>query len=279
VEEITGGKAYQFKGPILERLSSEQIHDSLLTLEKGNIDHIRNTSYNNQWNHYEEYLGKLLASSPKQIVEIDRVADQHEATLDELKKKSRALNVEKQQAEANGETEKVLKIKAAQKEIYKSLKLAQNNTTKDLNPEEQEISKMAQASVGNLRYKNQGKLRSAELPAPHKNGNLMHQFGSSDRHTPDAASTHASIPQALTLLNGKEINSVTDKKGPQSSLPGILRTAKTNAEKLEILFIAIYGSLPTEAERLKYTEYMETPKTTQVFAKAMLNSKRFLFVK
>jgi hypothetical protein len=100
-------------------------------------------------------------------------------------------------------------------------------------------------------------------------------FGASDRQTPNAAQTDASIPQTLTLLNGREVLSVTGRKG---TLPNLLMKASSPTEKLNILFITIYSRYPTDLELKKYQALMKNPKQTQVLAKAMLNSKRFLFL-
>ena len=142
-----------------------------------------------------------------------------------------------------------------------------------------EMSMMVKMANNTLRTKKKGLLRASEQSSPGKGGGLLHQFGASDRKTPDAASTFASIPQTLTLLNGKEVHIVTDKKGPAGSLPQLLLSAETDEEKLDSLFIAIYGSYPTEKERSKFLPYMQSTNQTKILAKAMLNSKRFLFLK
>ena len=126
-----------------------------------------------------------------------------------------------------------------------------------------------------LRVKSKGFYRASEMPAPARGGHFLNRFGASDRQTSSAAHTDASIPQTLTLLNGKEITAVTDKKG---TLPNLLMRASSASEKLDILFTSIYSRYPTASEKAKYKAYMNNPKQIQILAKAMLNSKRFLFL-
>ncbi len=85
-------------------------------------------------------------------------------------------------------------------------------------------------------------MRASEQSAPYKPGTFMRQFGSSDRMTPDANHTGASIPQALTLYNGREVAQLTDGKGV---LARALRAAKSPSERLEVLFLSVYGTMPT----------------------------------
>jgi len=280
--EIKGGKAYQFQGPILMRLSAEQIHDSLLTLENGNIDHQKNTQFRNKWNSYTNSINQLLTAPPEMIMKIDDLADKTEAMVEGLKKEARRLKTAVAGANADGDTAKAKELSDKLRQTYGKMKETQRKAKKaamsNSSPEMAQMAEMAQVMNKNLRVKIKGVTRASDRAAPAKDGNLLHQFGASDRQTPDAASTHASIPQALTLLNGREVGAVSDRRGAAGSLPALIKAARSDAERLDALFIAIYGCHPTDAERSKYTKHMENDKTMQVFAKAMLNSKRFLFV-
>ncbi|NNJ86442.1 MAG: DUF1553 domain-containing protein [Akkermansiaceae bacterium] len=140
------------------------------------------------------------------------------------------------------------------------------------NDEGQMMSMMMQR---NLRTRGNLIMRSSEQPAPFKPESFMRQFGSSDREITDASHTHASIPQALTLLNGREVTSMADGKG---LLARNLRAAKNPADRLDTLFLSIYSTLPTDDERQQYQAMMQSPTDIHILAKAMLNSKRFLFV-
>ena len=123
--------------------------------------------------------------------------------------------------------------------------------------------------------KNKKHMRASEQASPAKPGSFLRQFGSSDRMTPDASNTVASVPQALTLLNGKEISKLTDGKG---ELAGALRQAQSPTQRLDVLFLSIYGCLPTETERQQLEPLATDPKQLTTLARAMINSKRFLFV-
>ncbi len=276
--EVVQGSAYNFQGPILQRLSAEQVHDSLATLEKGNIDANYNFTLKHSWKAYQVSIKTLLTASPQTVIQLDKLADDTEKQLLSLKKETRRLKAERDKATGEGDPAKAAKIQAQMRALYAKLKGIQNKAKKkakdNANPAVAEMASMM--TMGKTRSRSKGIMRASEVPAPSKKGNLLQQFGASDRQIPDGSSTFASIPQTLTLLNGREVGSVTDKKG---LLPQLIAKAKTNEEKLDVLFLSIYSTYPTEREKSKYTAYMSDFKKTQILAKAMLNSKRFLFVR
>ena len=136
---------------------------------------------------------------------------------------------------------------------------------------------MAQMStMGNLQNtKNQGALRASELPSPRRGDAFLRMFGSSDRLTSNAGHTESSIPQTLTLLNGNQIQKLTNKQGVILKL---IKDAKTPRDKLNILFVGIYSRYPTSEEHSKFQSLVGNNKQIKILAKAMLNSKSFLFI-
>ena len=68
---------------------------------------------------------------------------------------------------------------------------------------------------------------------------------------------------------------MTDGKG---LLARNLRDARSSSEKLNTLFLSIYGTMPTAGERQRYGPMMNSTRDVQALSKAMINSKRFLFV-
>mgnify|MGYP000703380187 CR=1 FL=1 len=64
--EVAAGETYHFTGPLLRRMSAEQVWDSMVTLAHGNLDH--DTSEENERLH--QYLGGL-----KQLIDAVRQDD------------------------------------------------------------------------------------------------------------------------------------------------------------------------------------------------------------
>lgn len=274
--EVTTGSTYAFQGPILRRLSAEELHDSFLTLEQGNLDAKKNDTLSSRWESYTATIDSLLKASPKTIMQIDAIADETESKLNSLRADARKLRLARDKATGDGLPEKAAKIQSQQRKIYAKIKAIQRQSVnKAAEDTPMAASMMQMTSMNVLRTRSKGAFRASEMPAPSNGRHFLSRFGASDRQTPNASHTDASIPQTLTLLNGREILAVTDRKG---TLPNLLLKASSPTEKLNVLFITIYSRYPSEAELQKYAPFMKNPKETRVLAKAMLNSKRFLFL-
>lgn len=276
-EEINDGRMHDFRGPLLRRMSAEEIHDSLLTLELGNIDAQQNRAMKPRWEQLCSQIDSLLKATPEQIIELDHIADSAEEATREFRKKNQALQAAIAKARNDGNTklatELQRKLIASQQETrsqrWESMSRAANG-----NAESMEMMDSMMAN-NQLRIRNRIPLRASELPTPFDPGSLPRDFGASDRNTTNAEHTRASIPQALTMLNGNEIERITDQRG---KLADLLKQAKSPDQRLDILFLSLYNALPTDDERTFFAPLLAEHKHIRVLAKAMLTSNRFLFV-
>ena len=69
VEEAKRGGQHDFQGPVLRRMSAEEIHDSFLTLEFGNQDQHKNESLAYRWNSYVQSVDKLFSMTMPELIE------------------------------------------------------------------------------------------------------------------------------------------------------------------------------------------------------------------
>ena len=267
-QEAAMGGSFDFRGPVLRRMSAEEIHDSFLALEFGNQDSRVNRGMETQWENYTKSVDNLFKMPVPQIIALDNAADEAEKKFYAARTAARKLRTAIEKAKGEGDMEKANKLQRELREKYATLKRKQRMETGD-------NQMMSMVMQRNLRTKGRSYMRSSEQPAPFKPGSFMRQFGASDRESPEASNTQASIPQVLTLLNGREVTAMTDGKG---LLARNLRAAKTPKERLDTLFLSLYGTLPTAEERQRYEALMQSPTSIRTMAKAMMNSKRFLFV-
>ena len=80
---------------------------------------------------------------------------------------------------------------------------------------------------------------------------------------------------ALTLLNGQVAASTENRKSKVFEALAELPTAE---RRLEYLFLAFYSSRPTEEEKEQLLPLAENREDIFTLARAMLTSKRYLFV-
>ena len=265
-EEAGMGREYDFRGPVLRRMSAEEVHDSFLTLRHGNQDDTRNRELQYRWKKYVQTTGRILNMSLPELIELDENIDALEDQTYALRSEARELKLAADKARGEGDMEKARYLEEQSRKQFKQSKKAESLSRNMM------AASMMQSQAPS---KNNDPMRASENASPARPGSFLRQFGSSDRMTPDASNTVASVPQALTLLNGKEVARLTDGKG---ELAGALSEAQSPAQRLNILFLSIYGCLPNDNER-QQLEPLTTERTQLItLARAMINSKRFLFV-
>ena len=201
-----------------------------------------------------------------ELIKLNQETDALEERIYAARAEATKLRIKASRARAEGNTEQA-----------KELDQEARNKVNDSKKINQQSSSMMAASMmqNKMRTKPRQNMRSSEQSSPSRPGTFLRQFGSSDRMTPDASHSLASTPQALTLLNGREVAKLTDGKG---QLAASLRKADSASQRLNILFLSIYGCMPTETERQQLEPLTTNTNQLSTLARAMLNSKRFLFV-
>lgn len=121
--------------------------------------------------------------------------------------------------------------------------------------------------------------RAAELPSPAPRGHFLREFGQSDREIIENASDEASVPQALTMMNGSLLSQITSA---WSTLSINLRKAKTNDEKIDTLFLSLYSRKPSAREKAHMLQTLESYASSKTLWEdvtlAALSTQRFIFV-
>ncbi len=121
--------------------------------------------------------------------------------------------------------------------------------------------------------------RAAELPSPAPRGHFLREFGQSDRDIVENASYEASVPQALTMMNGAL---VTQLNSGWSVLSINMRKAVTNDDKIDVLFLSLYSRKPKPAEKAHFLQALESYAGSKTIwddlTLALLSTQRFLFI-
>ncbi len=279
--EVAGGKTYHFAGPMLRRMKGEELYDSMLTLEKGPLESKVNQQRVNAWETVVSGYKQMKQLSAKELLSVGRTITIAEKASDAAKRKARELKAALLKAKGDGDMKLAAKLQKELGSQYGKARMQSQNAVmnmtemnmKDGGANASSVVKYAMSR--NVRFRTRGVLRAYEHAQPFKAGTFVREFGSTDGETSNNSSNHASVPQALSMLNGREILMVTDKNG---ALPDALKKAKTPEERLNTLFLAIYSRYPTEKETARFKSYTSDLKQIGVLAKAMINSKSFLFI-
>lgn len=180
---------FAFAGPLLRRMSAEQMWDSLLTLAVDDVDALlgpTDARAQAAYRSFAEVDGASAAELQAMLEQPDaarrmlqeRAAERREQ-LRGLQQRARSLQQELRAARRAGDRDEIARLEAEIAAL--AAERRQRAGGRD--------------GTGELQ-------RASDLPQPAPGGHLLRQFGQSDRETIDAASLDATVPQALTLLNG-----------------------------------------------------------------------------
>ena len=238
---------YYFEAPILERMSAEQIWDSLVALSIPDSDERKQNSkiIDQRLERFREYqlevesldgekLTKLAKKGAKASKEINNL-------MEDIQKDLREAQEADDREAVNRLRKEYGKARNQQRTVFAELVMGPEFEVKSL-----------YGNGGNLYSKNDRWkgyssqiYRASELQTPAQPGHFLQEFGQSDREIADNANRDASVTQALTLLNGTFYAALFNKESP---LMKKLNEATNAKEKIDILFLSILNRLPTHEE-------------------------------
>lgn len=242
--EPRDGEAYHFQGPLLRRLSAEQLWDSLLTLIVPDLDATLAPPGARAEEVYARYESVVSAQG-------DELAQQMEEYEQRLKDPAafRAKMREEAATRARAEAEKRRAARAEAAPLLAELNRARRaGDAKRVAEIEAELRQRGLLGEGLQRRADLARdlRRASDLPSPAPGGHLLREFGQSDRETIEAAFDAPSVPQVLSLLNGfLEEKILAEKRGV---LMSALEAAKVPDEKIRTAYLAILARQPTAPE-------------------------------
>ncbi|WP_395745178.1 DUF1549 domain-containing protein [Prosthecobacter sp.] len=308
--EVPLGETYHFTGPILRRMSAEQIWDSFVTLSKGNIDDTiedDNARLHQYLDDLSTFLGTVKSKGAEGLVQIAKEGraklDANQKRIDEMKAKlaaDKAKGIDTT-AEAKALAKEAATLrKASEKDILVALlgKDRANDLRAGYRPEKPEKEKAPEIDRKSLESmtKEQRKefmkayqrsnsrrdgmgltSRASEQPSPARPGTFLRTFGQSDRELIQNASDDASVPQALTLLNGPAADVLNN---PASKLNQAIAQASTPAQKIDTLYHALLSRAPTANEQAVLNTVIQErgDKAVDDVTHALITGSQFLFV-
>jgi len=263
------GEAPMFTGPVLRRMSAEQIWDSMLTLVFDDIDdrlrpmddrarpvyaqfeQLKNADKDEVLALARNNGGNMMAQMARERARETRAARQRDA---QKRREAQPLLRELAKARRSGDMQKVAEI----------------------------ADKLERMGVGLGKRASRGGegdlLRASDLPQPERLGHVLRQFGQADRETIDSSTDVATVPQVLTLMNGFLDQRVLNGA---SALKRDLGTAEDGARRVEIAFLTMLNRMPTDDERLQWRKLiaLNGPRVVEDLVWVLCNSNEFRFVR
>ena len=123
---------------------------------------------------------------------------------------------------------------------------------------------------------NRNYLRAAELESPAPRGHPLRDFGQSDRETIENASTDASVPQSLFLMNGSLLPQLISR---YSQLMLTVSKAQYPDDKVDAAYMTILSRKPTASEKAVWLKSQDSGLSSMedlIFS--LLNTQQFIFI-
>ena len=228
--ELSAGDPYRFPGPILRRLSAEQLWDSLLTLSVPDIDARQGENAERLYKFYEDNKDK----NAKELLELAQTIGSQREKLKTLGQEYRDLRAQLD-GMPNKDSIEARRARARIKEINDERETLAQQT------DPARLIQFKKQLVGTDQF-----VRADELPSPAPAGHFLRTFGQSDREVIEAANSQPATTQALTLLNG-----FVDKEllKERSVLFQEMLKPQDMGGKVDALFLACLTRKPTTGER------------------------------
>ncbi|MDA7921000.1 DUF1549 and DUF1553 domain-containing protein [Verrucomicrobiales bacterium] len=346
-EELVMGMPYYFQGPVLRRMTAEQIWDSIVALAlpeaddyrpklKGQLSSVEKVKriYHSLEDRDEDSYIKMVKAvahayesvKPKEEKIREKMYAAREAEdedryrslnkeLGELRKETRrivsdigyenvgekveegelllamgmsemALTMQDGEMMSGGNVENAVLTKLPKPEMPKYEKETapeglDRAKLKDWNRKQSSLEK---AWVGQKKRDYQvytslvsQMARASELESPARRGHFLREFGQSDREVIENAAHHASVPQALNLLNGTIVEALTNEFAVFGNR---IHKAGDPKEKINMIFQAMLTREPTEKEMAIALSELEAngDSAYEGIVWALLNTRQFIFV-
>ena len=268
--EPAADEVYRFPGPVLRRMSAEQIWDSVLTLVLPDLDERLDEPGDRAESIYTNY-DNLSNLSKDGLSERVGVAVLRYTDPEEFRSAMRRQRAESSRPDTRERGEGQRKARELRRQLTKARR---SGNKKD---EERVLAEMREVAADYRSRRSAGArrlARASDLPSPAPAGHLLRRFGQSDREQIEAAHSDANVPQVLTLLNGFVEQEIMR---PESLLMRTIGVAPRSRDKVRVAYLSILNREPTPAEiRMWTSEQAKTMSRDMIWT--LLNTNEFRFV-
>ena len=314
--ELTSGENFYFQGPRLQRMSAEQIWDSVVSMIRSDIDAVSNEVFDNP---RLEAWEKLNEQTPEALIKrTEEVASFNKETLkkmDQFRQQVKRVISDKKESEALPLARRILNFNEKATAEYARLtfwnpsdftgyfRTPFRNTPRALVAElknafpskkypniyKQGAASKMKSQLGKSQKNGKkpridkkdrlfrGYVRASEISSPAPDGHFLRDFGQSDRSLIENANYKASTTQALSLMNGDFLKFLMN---PNSVISQRMNSAQDSDELIDIIYLTALSRYPSLYEKslLRDEASISGTMAARSILWSTLNTRHFLFI-
>lgn len=281
-DDVIDPANYHFPGPLLRRLTAEQLWDSFVALAVPDVD----TRQNPRQRMGRYMIGDDVYDGFEKVknMDIDEVLSlaekQVEMRNDPEKRKQRvremmmgAMQDEPFAEEAKQLRQEITRLRALQRRANK-------NKNRVVARALQQKIQQTQKQLNHTPVRARGDLvRASELQSPAPAGHFLREFGQSDRDQIENANSEAAVTQVLSLMNGQIEKHII--ANPRTVLMRHVVQADSTVEKIDVIFLSMLSRKPTRTERSTWIREGKTHGNDAAndLIWTLANTSEFMFVR
>lgn len=280
--DIEDATTYHFPGPLLRRLSAEQLWDSFLTLAVPELDtreNLRNKIPRAIFGG-DPYDGfeKAKDMSVEDVLAYAEKALETRNDPSKRRKKFRDAMMSSNNSTKYDEEAKSIREKVAM------LKTLQGRAKKQKRPQAvRRIQMQIRQLNEQLRYVptrvSPDLVRASELQSPARPGHFLREFGQSDREQIENANSEPAVSQVLSLMNGQ-----IEKRIISNSRTLLMRNvvkANSIADKIDVIFLSMLNRMPERDEKAAWLKlaHEDGADAANDLIWTLANTSEFMFVR
>ncbi len=296
-------ETYYFQGPVLRRMTAEQMWDSLLTLAVVDLDErvgiesgMRNArTAEQQMKDRVDRLDNLdsvtvyglvkhLTNLENRFIEYEKQYRQNLANASDDKERAEIRKDYRQERAKKNQAIEILLAKVNGEETSEMTEafyaMDSGGMSGGFSSKTSSETEAYRASRKDPRWRGMSAnmVRASEVVSPAPAGHFLRQFGQSDREIIENSTTEASITQALRLLNGEALGWLMRSN---SALNQSIGKVGAGRKKLDVVFESFFARPPTPKEReligSQMRQYGSGKGYKQLLA-ALINTQEFRFI-
>jgi hypothetical protein len=297
VGDVPEDKPYYYPGPVMRRMSAEQIWDSICTLVIPDPDlRLRGAAYKATMEMMRTEVAALEKVQKSDIINVAKKYAEQDFDLeikgsverDKLNKAREAGDAKAvsaaQKELATIQTSRTALAAMARNELLKTgdkskSQFVTNIVPPGMAPKKDTKSEPEMDPQKYRQWEGYGDefYRASELPSPAPGGHFLREFGQSNRQIIENSTREATVSQALSLMNGPLYEKITKEK---TQLMQRFSGASNDEGRMNALFYSLFARKPTEQEKAIVTETIaEKGKNGwKHIMWALLNTREFVFI-